>query len=236
MIGLGTVINISTIILGSILGLTFKQKIKDNYKRIIIQGIGLTTLVVGLVGATKGFITSKNNYIFVIVILSIVLGVIIGTYLELNEKINALGLYLERKFSKQNSNFAQGFITSSLIYCVGAMAIIGSVNDGISGDYSILLIKAILDGVTSMVLASTLGFGVLFSFVPVLLYQGSITLLAYFFEQFISLETQNQMTVVGNILIISIGLDLLEIKKIKTIDMLPALLILVIYNLIKLLF
>ena len=192
--------------------------------------------MVGLVGAVDGFLTSKNDFIFVIVILSVVLGAFIGTYLKLNEKVNAIGLYFERKFTKEDSNFSQGFITSSLIFCVGAMAIIGSINDGISGDYSILLIKAILDGVMSMILASTLGFGVLFSFISVLLYQGSITILAYFFEQFISLEAQIQMTIVGNILIIGIGLELLDIKKIKTIDMLPALLIPIIYNLIKLLF
>lgn len=164
MIGLGTIINVGAIIIGSILGLLFKQNLKENYKLIMIQGVGLTTLVVGIFGTIEGFFASKDEYIYLIVILSIVLGAILGTYFKLEKKLNDIGKYLEKRLSKNDSNFAQGFVTASLIFCIGAMAILGSINDGISGDYSILALKAILDGVISMILASTLGLGVLFFF------------------------------------------------------------------------
>lgn len=233
MIGLGTIFNVITIIIGSAIGLLLKHNLKDDYKLVMLQGIGLTTMVIGIFGAVNGFLNSFDTYISLIVIVSIVLGSIIGTYLQLEKRLNNLGDKLQKRYANNNSNFAQGFVTASLIFCVGAMAIIGSINDGISGDYSILAVKAIIDGITSMILASTLGIGVMFSFIPIFLYQGLITVLAHFFGSFISEVIKTQILIVGNILIIGIGLELAEIKKIKVADMLPAIIVPILYNLIK---
>src|SRR5690554_6525553 len=193
MVGLGTLINIGSIVIGSLIGLCLKKSLKENYKIILLHAIGLTTIVVGLSGAVESFLISLNKYIFIIVTMSLVLGAIIGAFLQLEKRLHNIGNYFEKKYPRNNSNFSQGFISASLIFCVGAMAIIGSINDGISGDYTILTLKAILDGITSMILASTLGWGVLFSIVPVLIYQGSITILAFFFEEFIPTDLRNQI-------------------------------------------
>ncbi len=230
MFGIGTILNVFTIIVGSIIGLLLKHNLKDKYKLIMIQGVGLTTLVFGSTGAIEGIIKSTNEYIFLIIILSIVIGSLIGTYLKIEERLNNVGEYIQNKFKDAGNHFSSGFVRASLIFCVGAMAITGSINDGLSGDYSILALKAILDGITSMILASTLGFGVLFSFIPVFIYQGSITVLAYYFGNFISISVKEQMTIIGNMLIIGIGIELLDIRKIKISDMLPAIFLPIIYD------
>lgn len=235
LIGLGTIINVISIIIGSTIGLVLKHNLKDNYKNIMIQGVGLTTIVIGVTGAVGGFLDSNNKFLFLIIIISLVLGGVLGTLLKIQVRLNNIGIYVERKFAQENG-FAKGFVTASLIFCVGAMAIMGAINDGMAGDISILAIKSILDGITSMILASTLGIGVLFSFVSVLVYQGLITAIAYFFKDFLPQVVINQMTIVGNILIIGIGLDLLEIKKINIADMLPGIFLPIIYYLITLVF
>ncbi|NLG81878.1 MAG: DUF554 domain-containing protein [Bacilli bacterium] len=235
MIGLGTIINVISIIIGSTIGLVLKHNLKDNYKNIMIQGVGLTTIVIGVTGAVGGFLDSNNKFLFLIIIISLVLGGVLGTLLKIQVRLNNIGIYVERKFAQENG-FAKGFVTASLIFSVGAMAIMGAINDGMAGDISILAIKSILDGITSMILASTLGIGVLFSFVSVLVYQGLITTIAYFFKDFLPQVVINQMTIVGNILIIGIGLDLLELKKINIADMLPGIFLPIIYYLITLVF
>lgn len=235
LIGLGTIINVISIIIGSTIGLVLKHNLKDNYKNIMIQGVGLTTIVIGVTGAVGGFLDSNNKFLFLIIIISLVLGGVLGALLKIQVRLNNIGIYVERKFAQENG-FAKGFVTASLIFCVGAMAIMGAINDGMAGDISILAIKSILDGITSMILASTLGIGVLFSFVSVLVYQGLITAIAYFFKDFLPQVVINQMTIVGNILIIGIGLDLLEIKKINIADMLPGIFLPIIYYLITLVF
>lgn len=235
LIGLGTIINVISIIIGSTIGLVLKHNLKDNYKNIMIQGVGLTTIVIGVTGAVGGFLDSNNKFLFLIIIISLVLGGVLGTLLKIQVRLNNIGIYVERKFAQENG-FAKGFVTASLIFSVGAMAIMGAINDGMAGDISILAIKSILDGITSMILASTLGIGVLFSFVSVLVYQGLITAIAYFFKDFLPQVVINQMTIVGNILIIGIGLDLLEIKKINIADMLPGIFLPIIYYLITLVF
>lgn len=235
LIGLGTIINVISIIIGSTIGLVLKHNLKDNYKNIMIQGVGLTTIVIGVTGAVGGFLDSNSKFLFLIIIISLVLGGVLGTLLKIQVRLNNIGIYVERKFAQENG-FAKGFVTASLIFCVGAMAIMGAINDGMAGDISILAIKSILDGITSMILASTLGIGVLFSFVSVLVYQGLITTIAYFFKDFLPQVVINQMTIVGNILIIGIGLDLLELKKINIADMLPGIFLPIIYYLITLVF
>ncbi len=226
MIGLGTLINVGAIIIGSTIGLLLKHNLKDKYKLVMLQGVGLSTIVMGLNGAITGLSPYANDkFFYLFIILSIVFGGIIGAYLKIEEKLNSMGNHIQAKFNNQNGNFSKGFVTASLIFCVGAMAIMGSISDGLSGDYSTLAIKAILDGITSMILASTLGIGVVFSFVPVLIYQGSLTILAHFFNHFLSDTVKDEMAIIGGILIIGIGLELAEIKKFKIADLLPAIFI-----------
>lgn len=231
MIGLGTLINAGAIIIGSIFGVLLKNNLKDNYKLIMIQGVGIVVVVLGVGGAMDGLDATTA----IIVILSLMFGGIIGTFFRIGERLNAFGDKLQKRFASEKSQFSKGFIDASLIFCVGAMAILGSIQDGMTGNYDTLLIKAVLDGITSMVLASRLGIGVMFSFVPVMIYQGSITVLSAFLGNFIPIDVQTQITIVGSILIIGIGLDLLEIKKIKIADLLPAILIPIIYYYIKML-
>lgn len=187
-----------------------------------MDGIGLTIVVIGIMGSIK----SQNT---ILVIISIVLGSIIGEAINIQKKLDNLGDRLESYFGKGDSNFSKGFVTASLIYCVGAMAIVGSLESGLSGNYSTLFAKSIIDGITSIILASTLGIGVAFSAIPILLYQGSITLLATYLKDLLSEQAITEMTSVGGILIIAIGINILGIKKIKVGNMLPAIFIPLIY-------
>ncbi len=235
MIGFGTVINVISIIFGGSIGLLLKHNLKNKYKQVMIQGVGLTTIVVGMSGSIQGLTESNDKFIFLVIILSIVIGGILGVFIKIEERLNKFGDNLQSKLIHLG-DFSKGFVTASIIFCVGAMAIMGSMNDGMTGDYSILTTKAIIDAITAMILASTFGVGVVFSFIPVLLYQGLITVTAHYIGEFVIDSVKNQMTIIGNILIIGIGLDLLEIKKIKIVDMLPAVCIPIIYYLFMNLF
>ena len=212
---LGTIINVVTIILGSLVGVGLKQGIKENYKNTIMDGLGITIIVIGIMGAIK----TQN---VMICIGSIVLGALIGEAINIEGKLDSIGSKLETRFSKDNSNFSKGFVSASLIFCVGAMSIVGSIEAGVHGNYETLLAKSALDGITSMILASTLGIGVMFSSVAVLLYQGSFTLLSSLMGNFMSAVMINEMSAVGGILIIGIGINILNLKSIKIGNLLPA--------------
>jgi uncharacterized protein len=227
LIGLGTIVNTAAIILGGVSGTFIKSGLPQRYKNIIMQAIGLSVLVVGVSGALQGMYkitnegTISREYITVM-IFSLVIGSIIGEFINIEEKLDRMGLWFQKRFIKGDSTFAQGFVTASLIYCVGAMAIVGSLEDGLIGNTNTLFAKSILDGVSAIVFAATMGIGVAFSALPVLIYQGSITLLAGFIKPWLTAEVISQMTLVGSILIMGIGLTMLEIKKIKVGNMLPA--------------
>jgi uncharacterized protein len=227
LIGLGTIVNTAAIILGGVSGTFIKSGLPQRYKNIIMQAIGLSVLVVGVSGALQGMYkitnegTISREYITVM-IFSLVIGSIIGEFINIEEKLDKMGLWFQKRFIKGDSTFAQGFVTASLIYCVGAMAIVGSLEDGLIGNTNTLFAKSILDGVSAIVFAATMGIGVAFSALPVLIYQGSITLLAGFIKPWLTAEVISQMSLVGSILIMGIGLTMLEIKKIKVGNMLPA--------------
>jgi uncharacterized protein len=227
LIGLGTIVNTAAIILGGVSGTFIKSGLPQRYKNIIMQAIGLSVLVVGVSGALQGMYkitnegTISREYITVM-IFSLVIGSIIGEFINIEEKLDNMGLWFQKRFIKGDSTFAQGFVTASLIYCVGAMAIVGSLEDGLIGNTNTLFAKSILDGVSAIVFAATMGIGVAFSALPVLIYQGSITLLAGFIKPWLTAEVISQMSLVGSILIMGIGLTMLEIKKIKVGNMLPA--------------
>lgn len=222
---LGTIVNVITIIIGSLVGILLKKGIKDEYKETIMNGIGLAVLIIGISGGIK-----SNNT--VLVIASIVLGSLIGEIIGIENKLDQLGNRMEKKFGKGDSNFSRGFVTASLVYCIGAMAIVGSLESGLSGNHETLFAKSMLDGISAIIFASTLGIGVAFSAIPVFIYQGAITLLANSVKGILTPEVVLEMSAVGGILILAIGINILGIKKIKVGNMLPAIFIPIIYYLI----
>lgn len=226
MVLLGTIINGVTIILGAWLG-SFLKQIPDKMKETVMKAIGLAVIVLGID-------MSLQSEQFLFVILSLAIGAIIGEKWDLEEKLNILGRWVERKKKKKaDGEIAEGFVAATLLFVVGAMGIIGALDSGLRNDHSILITKSVLDGFSSIVLAATLGIGVLFSFFPVVVYQGTIALSAtlitewipqIFMDRFIT-----EMTSVGGMMIIGIGLNLLGIIKIRVANLLPALLIIIMF-------
>ena len=234
---MGTLINAGLILLGGIIGLIFKKAVSKQMEDSIHKATGIAVLIIGICGVLStmlkanadGSISSSGELLLVI---SLVLGTFLGEALKLDDRLNRGCKWIENKFKM--SGFAAGFITSTMIYCVGAMAIVGSINDGLLGDSSTLVIKGILDGVTSVVLAASLGYGVLFSAIPILLYQGAITLLAGLLNKVLVGDLLSNICMVGYALVMCIGVNFLYNgdKKIKTVNMLPSLLVPVVYAII----
>jgi len=237
MIGLGTLVNAAAIIVGGVGGAYIKNGLPQRFKNIIMQGIGLAVVVIGASGALQGIFTYNgteklDKQYIMIMIFSLVIGGLLGELINIEAKLDRLGQWFQKRLIKGNSNFAQGFVTASLIYCVGAMAIVGSLEDGLSGNAATLFAKSILDGVTAIVFAATMGIGVAFSALTVLVYQGSITMMAGFIKPWLTPEVISQMSLVGSILIAAIGINIMEIKKIKVGNLLPAVFIPFIYYII----
>lgn len=214
-------------ILGKIIGMRFNKSLQEQ----IMNVLGICVIFIGISSALK------TEDILLLVISSVV-GLIIGYKLKIEEKLNTLGEKVNRLVNKSESSstFVEGFVSATLIFCIGSMGIIGSINAGILGDNSMLFTKSILDGATSIVLASTLGLGVAFSAIPIILYQGLIVLLATMFKNLFTPMMIANLSGVGGICIIAIGLNIMNIKKIQTGNMIPALIIPVLYELIKNLF
>lgn len=219
---LGTIVNLIAIIAGSLLGIIVKKGIKEEYKNTIMDGIGLAVVVIGIMGA----IESQN---IMLVIASIVVGSLIGEAINIEKGLDKLGNSLQNKFGGKDSNFSKAFVTASLVYCVGAMAIVGALESGIQGNHETLFAKSILDGISAIIFSSTLGIGVAFSSIPVFIYQGGITLLANLVKDLLTPEVINEMSAVGSILIMAIGINILDIRKIRVANMLPAIFIPIIY-------
>jgi uncharacterized membrane protein YqgA involved in biofilm formation len=215
---LGTIVNCLAIVAGSLVGLLFKNGIPDRYNQTVMQAVGLAVLLVGL----KTAIVSDD---LLVIIISLALGALSGEWVGIEDRLNRLGKFLESRFSKGSGGFAQGFVTASLIYCVGSMAIVGSLESGLSGNHATLFAKSCLDGIVSIILSSSLGLGVLFSAVPVLLYQGAITLMASVLKPLLVPAVIAQMSGVGGLLILGIGMNMLREKKIRVGNMLPAIFI-----------
>lgn len=219
---LGTIVNAGAIILGALFGIIIKKGIKESYKDTIMDGIGLSVVLIGLMGG----IEAKN---IILVIASIVIGSLIGEALDIDKRLDHLGLSMEKRFGKGDSNFSKGFVTASLVYCIGAMAIVGALESGLSGNHETLFAKSILDGITAILFASSLGIGVAFSAIPVFIYQGALTLFATVIKDLLTPEAINEMSAVGGLLILAIGINLMGFKKIKVANMLPAIFIPLIY-------
>ena len=228
---MGTIINCIAIIIWSIVGSFLKKGISDNLQNAIFSILGIAIIIVGLNGVLSNMATIVDGTIVtsgeILLIISLSIGVLIGEVIKIDDKLNELGKKLENKY--KISGFAKSFVTGTLIFCVGAMAIVGSLNDGLLNDYSLLLIKSLLDGIVSVILSATMGIGVLFSFIPVGLYQGSITLLSSFLNPFLSNELIRLICMVGYTLVITIGTNFTFKTNIKTANLLPSLIIPIIY-------
>lgn len=223
---LGTIVNAVSIVIGSLIGLFFRGSIPEKYSQTIMHGIGLAVILIGLKAAFK-------SDAVLIVIISLAIGSLAGELLGIEDRLDRLGNWIGRRLSKDSEGISKGFVSTSLLYCVGAMAIVGSMESGLTGNHQTLFAKSILDGIGSVLFASTLGIGVLFSAVSVFVYQGILTLAASSIKPFLLPEVVSQMSGVGGLLILAIGIGLLEIKKIKIGNMLPAVFVPLLYQIMK---
>lgn len=222
---LGTIVNFSAIIIGSIIGMLFKNGIPEKVSNTIMQGLGLCVVFIGISGAIGG----KN---VLLIIISMVIGGFIGELIDLDNLLQKLGDKIESRFRRKGIKVSEGFVTASLLFCVGSMAIVGALESGLQGNHEILYAKSMLDGVASIIFASSLGIGVLLSSVSVLIYQGAITITASLLKGVLIQSVITEMTAIGSLLIIGLGLNILNIAKIKVANLLPAVFIPIIYQLI----
>lgn len=226
---LGNYVNTITVIIGCLLGLLVQKGLHEKYKMIIMQAIGLSVLFVGATVTIGGLLDPDSEP--VLFIISLVIGGALGELIGIEKALDKLGLMLQNKVGSQQSNIAEGFVTASLLFCVGTMAVIGSLDSGLRGDHTMLYAKSVIDGITAMILASTLGVGVIFSAAVVFIYQGAIILFAGLLEPLLTIDVIREISIIGGILIFGIGLSMMEIKRIKTVNLLPAIIVPVFYYL-----
>lgn len=241
MHGIGTIINCVAIIVGSALGLLLKNGLPKRLENTILSSIALAVMFIGVGGAVSGLVEINDGVLStrytMLMVLSLILGGIVGELLNIERGLDNLGERIKKRLPEKlaGNTFVDGFVTSSMLFCIGAMAIVGALEDGLTGDFSILSAKSVLDGISALLFASSLGVGVAFSAIPILLYQGGITILAQlikpYLDQFPSLI--EQMSCIGSILIFAIALNMLFGKKIKVGNLLPAIFFPIIFALIK---
>lgn len=233
MYGLGTITNIILIIVGSAIGLLMKKAIPERLKESLVQALALCTFSIGIMGVITAAVSVDGKFLSsnytIIMVICMALGTFIGELINIEKRLDSLGEKMQKRFSSPDSSFAQGFVSTSLIFCVGSMAILGSINDGLKGDPTILITKGLLDGTVSIVFASTMGIGVMFSAISVGIYQGLITVCASLLAPYLTQEVVAQMSLVGSILIMAIGLNFLYKPKIRLGNMLPAMFLPLIY-------
>ena len=220
----GTLLNVVTVLIGGLIGLLFGSRIPERFKATVIAGMGLFTFAMGV----QMFVQTENP---LVVLGSLLIGALLGEWWRIEDGLKNLGAILEKRFARDDSaegsaKFIRGFLTASLLFCVGPMTILGSIQDGLTGDYELLAVKSILDGFAAMAFASTLGMGVLFSALIILIYQGGISLLAGSLNAIVTDPMMAEMTATGGVLLMGLALSsLLEIKKIRVGNFLPALFI-----------
>jgi len=215
---IGTIINTIAVIIGSLTGIFAGKAISKDLRESVIRIIGIITLVIGMKSALKG-------EDIILIILSLVLGFIIGYLIDIDKRINEISDWFKKIVKSKNTHFSEGLITAFLIFCIGSMTFVGSLQEGTTGDSSMLISKSVLDGITSIVLSSSLGWGVFFSFIPLFIFQASLTLLAIYLKNFLSTAMISGIAATGGVIIISLGLNILGLSKTKTSNLLPALLI-----------
>lgn len=224
---LGTIVNAVAIIVGAIVGVFLKKGIPEGYKATIINGLGLSVLVIGLSGAL-------GSQDILLMIASVVIGTILGEALKIEKGLENIGYWIENKAGSKEGGIAKGFITASLVFCIGAMAVMGALESGLTGNHETLFAKALIDGIMAAMFASTLGIGVAFSGAAVFVYQGLITLTASFMKPFLIESVITEMSAIGGLLIMGIGINVLEIKKIRVGNMLPSVFIPILYYILRL--
>jgi uncharacterized membrane protein YqgA involved in biofilm formation len=224
---LGTIVNTIAIAAGSLLGLLIKGGIPKRFNEIIMKALGLSVLYIGLSGSLKSTDT-------LLLILSLIIGALIGELADIDRWLSHLGQTIENRFKKlgKGGSIAEGFVSASLLFCIGSMAIVGAIQSGLEGNHTMLFIKSMLDGITSIIYASSMGIGVIFSAAAVFMYQGAITLASGFLGNILQEAQIANITGIGSILIMALGLNLLEITKIKVANFLPAIFIPMIYYIV----
>ncbi len=233
MIGMGTIANVAAILVGGCIGLLFRGGLKEHYQQAVTKSLGLCTVFIGASGALPGLLTAENGILTGVsiretlgMILSFALGTLLGEWLDFDGKMERLGAWLKQKATRgEDSQFIEGFVTASLTVCIGAMAIVGSIQDGLSGDPSTLFTKSILDFLIVMIFASTYGKGAIFSALPVGVLQGCVTLCAGLLSPLFRPEVIANLSFLGSILIFCVGVNLAFGAKFRVANMLPALLL-----------
>lgn len=242
--GIGTIVNVLAVAFGSIFGLLFKKLINDRLREGVMSALGLAVFTIGITGIITNSVFLKEGSVnlssefTLLMILSIAIGTLVGTIIDIEKRLEGLGDFFQRIFTKEgeSSTFSQGFVSASLLFCVGSMAIVGSLNDGIIHDPNILFAKSILDGIMAIVFASTLGIGTIMSCFTLIIYQGGITLCASLIAPYLTDTVIAQMGLIGNVLIMGIGLNFVYKPKFKVGNMLPSVFIPLIYYIVKTIF
>lgn len=235
MIGLGTIINVAAIVVGGLLGMLLKNFLPDRVQDTVIKAVGVCVLFIGISGAMQEMLTVSDGAIVsgggMVTILSFALGSLAGSFLDLEGKIEQFGAWLKKKCGSENdSRFLDGFVTASLTVCIGAMAIVGAIEDGLAGDYSLLASKSLLDFISVMIMSSSMGKGCLFSAIPVAILQGGVTLLARFIQPLMTATALSYLSMTGSILIFCVGVNLMWGHKVKVANMLPTIAFAVIFS------
>lgn len=213
---IGTLVNFGAIIVGGTIGFRFKSILPQKVVDLLFQVFGLFTLYLGFSMGLK----TQNS---ILIAFSLILGALTGSVLNLQEKTDRLGEYVQTKLKLKGNRFTEGFLVASLLFCMGPVAILGSIEDGMGGEPKLLMIKSLMDGVASIALAASLGIGVIFSAIPILIYQGLITLFASWMGNSFSQLMINELSAVGGILLIGMAINILDIKKIKVLDFITSL-------------
>jgi len=226
MIPFGTLFNIGAVVLGSIIGLLFQKVISQELNKKVFSVLGMFTLVLG-------FSMALNSTDFIIMFISIVFGTILGEVINLANLLSFLTEKLKNKIKIKNDRFSDGLITSFLLFCIGSMTIVGAIDEGLGKSPDILYTKSIMDGISAIILSSTFGLGVLFSVFPMFIFQAGITIIVFYYKDFLPTELIDHISAVGGILIISIGFKILGYYKINPTNMLPSLLVVILIYVLK---
>lgn len=219
---IGTIVNTLAVIAGGTAGMLLNKSLHPRFKEIYFQATGLFTITIGITMV-------KDMQNILLVVASIAIGALLGEWLQLENRLNNLSDWLKKRLKIGNEKFTEGLITSFILFCIGAMTIVGAIDEGVGRSSEVLLTKSLMDGFSSILLASAYGIGVVFSSVPLFLFQGSITLLAMYAARFFSPEIIQGLSSVGGILLIGLGINILEIRKLRIVNMLPALLLVVLF-------
>ncbi len=233
MIGFGTLLNGACIVLGGILGTFFGKKVSERYRESLMNACGVSVLFIGIGGAMEKMLSVTENGLAsgstMLLVLSLALGALLGEFINIEHYIEKFGMWLKRKTgSESDAGFVDGFVSASFTVCIGAMAIVGAVNDGISGDYTILAAKSLLDAIVILIMTASMGKGCIFSAIPVVLLQGTVTLLARLSSVFLTDGAIFNLSLVGSVLVFCVGLNLVWGKKIRVANFLPAMILAVV--------